>query len=322
MADGSRTLAMLAAGVVLLMAATLVADVVVLSSNAISVTGNPPGSSGALIYAELQGAGSSEVAVKGYTTANGIAIQGFASSNAGVVGSSGNSYGVSGESVNLYGVFGRTLRGDNNYGLYTLDNLYSANLHTLGSLMQVAQNTGTEILLPGDVVTFRGIHRLQTGDSSTGEPGWATTLGAPVVQVAKASVTDGTGVAGVVFSRYVVRPEDLGDEYRRRDRHHAQPAASKEAPQDEPREITPSGPVEPGDLVLVVVHGPAEVRVEPYQESIEPGDLLVAGGIEGHAAKALVGGDGLSPYPGTVLGTALERVEPERDTIYAYVNLH
>ena len=108
MADGSRTLAMLAVGVVLLMAATLVADVVVLSSNAISVTGNPSGTSGALIYAELQGAGSSEVAVKGVVSANGIAILGSASANAGVVGSSGSSYGVSGESLSLYGVFGRT----------------------------------------------------------------------------------------------------------------------------------------------------------------------------------------------------------------------
>jgi hypothetical protein len=321
MADGSRTLAMLAVGVVLLMAATLAADVV-LSSNTVSVTGNPPGASGALIHAELQGAGSSDVAIRGYVTANGIAIQGFASSNAGVVGSSGNSYGLSGESSSWYGVLGRTWRGDNNYGLYTSDNIYSLNIHTLGSIMQVAQNTGSEILLPGDVVAFRGIRRLQTGDGSADEPDWARTLGAPVVQVAKASVTDGTGVAGVVFSRYVVRPDDLDDEYRHRDRHRTQPAASKEAPQDEPREITPSGPTEPGDLVLIVVHGPAEVRVEPYQESIEPGDLLVAGGIEGHAAKALVGGDGLSPYPGTVLGTALERIDRERDTIYAYVNLH
>jgi hypothetical protein len=119
-----------------------------------------------------------------------------------------------------------------------------------------------------------------------------------------------------------VRPDDLVEEHAHGDRYRSQPAVSSEAPQDEPREITPPGPVEPGDLVLIVVHGPAEVRVEPYQESIQVGDLLVAGGIEGHAAKALVGGDGLSPYPGTVLGTALERIDPKRDTIYAYVNLH
>jgi hypothetical protein len=321
MTDGSRTLAMLAAGVVLLMAATLVADVVVLSSNAISVTGNPPGASGALVYAELQGNGPSDVAIKGYSATSGVAIHGVSSSSAAVLGASGNSYGISGESTNLYGIFGRTWRFDNNYGLYTEDNIYSLNIHTLGSIMQIAQNTGTGILLPGDVVTFRGIRRLQTGDSHVDEPDWARTLGAPVVQVAKASETDATGIAGVVFSRYVVRPDELDEEHAHRDRLRAQRAAD-ETPRDEPREITPPGPVEPGDLVLIVVHGPAEVRVQPYQESIEPGDLLVAGGIEGHAAKALVGGDGLSPRPGTVFGTALERIDPERDTIFAYVNLH
>jgi len=197
---GSRTLVMLAAGVVVLMAATVIADVV-LSSNAIRATGNPPGASGVLIYAELQGAGPGEVAIKGYSAATGIAIHGAATNNAGVVGTSTHSYGLSGTSTNNSAIYGSTSRGDNNYGLVTLDNIYSLNYHLTGAVMQVAQNTGAEALRPGDVVTFRGVRRLQTGDDYADEPLWARSLGAPVVQVAKASVVDGTGVAGVVFSR-------------------------------------------------------------------------------------------------------------------------
>ena len=317
---GSRTLVMLAAGVALLMAATLLADVV-LSSNTVRVTGNPPGASGALIYAELQSAGAGDVAVKGVATANSIAIHGAASSGAGVLGTSSNSYGLRGTSTNLWAIYGSTSRGDNNYGLYTPDNIYSLNYQLTGAIMQVAQNTSAEALRPGDVVAFRGIRRLRTGDEYADEPLWARRLGAPVVQAAKASVVDGTGVAGVVFSRYQVVAEPMEpiatDE---------QWATSKSRWETEWMggdwpPITPSGPVRPGELMLVVVHGPAEVRVEPYLGPVRPGDLLVVGDISGHAAKALVAGDGSAPPTGAVFAKALEAVDPDRETIYAFVTL-
>jgi len=310
MNTGSKTLVMLAAGIVLLMTTTLVADVV-LSSNAISATGNPPGASGALIFAELQGAGASDVAIKGYSPSSGVAIYGFASGNAGVLGSSGNSYGV----------YGQTLRPDNNYGFYTPDNIYSLNYQKVGSIMQVAQNTGTETLEPGDVVTFRGIRRLQTGDGYADEPLWARRLGAPVVQVAKASVVDGTGVAGVVFSRYQVMAEPMEQPASDEKAAASRPGPDTKPPAGDWPPITTPGPVQPGELMLVVVHGPAEVRVEPYLESVEPGDLLVAGAISGYAAKAIVAGDGSAPPTGTVFAKALEAVDPDRETIYAYVIL-
>jgi hypothetical protein len=311
---------MLAVGVVLLMAATLVADVV-LSSNAMRATGNPPGASGALIYAELQGAGPGDVAIMGYSTGTGVAVHGAATKNAGVVGTSTYSYGLSGTSTFNSAIYGSTSRGDNNYGLFTFDNIYSANYHKVGSIMQVAQNTGAETLEPGDVVTFRGIRRLQTGDEYADEPLWARKLGAPVVQVAKASVVDGTGVAGVVFSRYQVMAEPMAQTA-----SDEKAAASRARPDTEPRAgdwppITPPGPVQPGELMLVVVHGPAEVRVEPYLGSVEPGDLLTTGAISGYAAKALVAGDGSGPATGAVFAKALEAVDPDRETIYVYVTL-
>jgi hypothetical protein len=317
---GSRTLVMLAAGVVLLMAATLVADVV-LSSNAMRVTGNPPGASGALIYAELQGAGSGEVAIMGYSTGTGVAVHGAATKNAGVVGTSTYSYGLSGTSTYNSAIYGSTSRGDNNYGLFTLDNVYSLNFHKVGAIMQVAQNTGAEALQPGDVVTFRGIRRLRTGDEYADEPLWARMLGAPVVQVAKASVVDGTGVAGVVFSRYQVMAEPMEQTTSDEKAAASRSRSDTEPPAGDWPPITPPGSVQPGELMLVVVHGPAEVRVEPYLGSVEPGDLLVAGDISGYAAKALVAGDGSAPPTGAVFAKALEAVDPDRGTIYVYVTL-
>jgi hypothetical protein len=412
MNNAPRTLVMLAAGVVLLMAATLAADVV-LSNSAISVVGPPTSWTGEVLRSEMTGAYPAGAAIRGYATVTGTAVHGssvggagvygasssntgvrgsstsgdgghftssggygvyaytggtnhwdhcvyasadggfgvFASSrtnqgiravggsesatgfpqpggpwgvvglgtSGGTWGSSVDNYGVYGTSTNYRGVYGNTNRSDRNYGLHTYDNIYSLNYHLTGASMQVAQNVGSEPLQPGDVVAFRGIRRLPPEDALTEEPEWAKVLQAPVVQIAKARQADGTGLAGVVYSRYVVTPDDLDGEYERIEGHRAQAEATDEAQQDEPREITPPGPAEPGDLVLIVVHGPAEVRVEPYQELIEPGDQLVAGGIEGHAAKALTRGDGSSPLSGTVFGTALERIDPERDTIYAYV---
>ena len=414
MRQGSRTLTMLAAGVVLLMAATLAADVV-LSDSAIRVVGPPTAWSGQVLYSEMTGAYPVAAAIHGYAPVTGYAVRGesgggygvlgTSSSNAGVRGNSGSGvgghftssegygvyayttgtgvwdhglytsahqgfglyarstlnqgiravagadalngfwqpggpwgvvglgrsggvygsskdyYGVYGVSTNYRGVYGRTERTDSNYGLYTPDNFYSANLHTLGAIMQVAENVGAQDLEPGDVVAFRGIRRPEPDGTITGDAAEAEALRAPLVQVARASETDTTSVAGVAFSRYVVPPEEEDDSGRPAVLPKNGLKSSNAAPQDEPLEITPDGPARTGDLVLVVVHGPAEVRVQPYEGSIEPGDLLVAGGVDGHAAKVLIGPNGPSPRPGTVFGTALERIDPERETIYAYVNL-
>jgi len=410
----SRNLVMLAAGVVLLMAATLAADVV-LSTSGIRVFGPPPTSTGAVLYAELQGSWPQAAAIEGYApstgsavygnAAGGVGVRGASSSNAGVLGfsstgtggvflseqgygvysyttgtriwdhglyasanqgyglfarsttnqgiravadadaltgfpepsgtwgvaglgrnggvwgSSKDWHGVYGNSANYLGVYGHTQRTDGNYGLYTPDNLSSNNYHITGAIMQVAENVGALELEPGDVVAFRGIRRPEPDGALTGDATWADVLEVPVVQVSKASETYGTGVAGVVFSRYVAQPRDLERTEDVAVRRDVRPDSSSQVePRDSP-EITPPGPAEPGDLVLIVVHGPAEVRVQPYETSIEPGDLLVAGGIEGHAAKAVFGPDGQSPRTGNVFGTALERIDPEHETIYSYVTL-
>ena len=415
MRQGSRALAMLAAGVVLLMAATLAADVV-LSNSAISVVGPPTSWTGQVLYSEMTGAYPVAAAIHGYAPVTGYAVFGEAgggdgvlgtsSTNAGVRGASGSGtggyftssegygvyayttgtgtwdhglyasahqgfglyvrstlnqgiravagadglsgfsqpagtwgvvgfgrnggvygsskdyYGLYGVSANYRGIYGRTNRTDDNYGVYTPDNFYSANLHTSGAIMQVAENVGAQDLEPGDVVAFRGIRRVDPAEAQSGGPSWTEVLQSPVVQVARASTTDTSGVAGVVFSRYAVPPDGLDDGGAPAESPQREGLErSNETLQQEPLEITPEGPARSGELVLVVVYGPAEVRVEPHGDSIEPGDLLVAGGVEGCATKALTAGDRLGPLPGTVFGKALERIDPERETIYAYVTL-
>jgi hypothetical protein len=50
---------------------------------------------------------------------------------------SSSNYGVWGQSSNFRGVTGRTSRTDNNYGLYTPDNLFSLNVNLAGAIMLV-----------------------------------------------------------------------------------------------------------------------------------------------------------------------------------------
>ena len=74
-----------------------------------------------------------------------------------IVEISDNNYGVWGQSDTYRGVTGRTSRVDNNYGLYTPDNLYSLNINLTGAIMHVVQNGGKEALEPGDVAVFSGL---------------------------------------------------------------------------------------------------------------------------------------------------------------------
>lgn len=212
----------------------------------------------------------------------------------GVYGSSDSSYGIYGTSLNWYGIYGRTSRTDNNYGLYTPDNFYSLNINMAGAMMQVAQNGGSQSLEPGDVAVFSGISRLaEVGDS-------------PVIQVANTNSANSQAVAGVVYSRF--NGALLNDE-------------TGELPPD--TEVTPAGPVAPGEYLLLVVHGPAQVKVSDLAGAVQPGDLLATAGEAGLAAKAQqVTLQGVTmAVPGTILGKALEPVTKGQDKIYVFVTL-
>jgi len=99
MNSGSRTLVMFAAGVVLLMAATLTADVV-LSNNAIRVIGPPTDWSGEVLRSEMTGAYPAAAAIRGYAPVTGYAVYGVTGGGYGVFGTSSSNAGVRGNSTN------------------------------------------------------------------------------------------------------------------------------------------------------------------------------------------------------------------------------
>jgi hypothetical protein len=70
------------------------------------------------------------------------------------------------------------------------------------------------------------------------------------------------------------------------------------------------GPVAPGDYLLIVALGPAQVKVSAPAGGIRPGDLLTAAGA-GLAAKAeALQVNGVSFYPaGLSIGKAMEPLD-------------
>lgn len=236
-----------------------------------------------------------------YNTANGLGSVGLRGEGTIGVYGEGTKGGIQGKAIYIgvlgrseqdVGVEGRTDAADQNYGLYTDDNLYSLNYHTAGAQMQVVQNGGQTLLETGDVVVFSGI----------GEP---LEAGAPpVIQVAGVDTENSTAVAGVVYSRYNFKTQDAD-------------------PEEAVHDYTPEGPAAPGEYLLVVVRGPAQVKASAQGGPLRPGDLLSSSGQAGLAAKATkVTLDGVeTPLPGTILGKVLESLDEGEALIYIFVTL-
>lgn len=227
---------------------------------------------------------------------------GSSASGVGVYGVSASNYGLWGQSTSWYGATGRTSRADNNYGFYTPDNIYSLNVTMSGAVMQVMQNSGLEPLAPGDVVVFSGIDRTTTA------------VDVPMVQVSKTGTASSTAVAGVVYSRFNIDAVAEGA---------LAPDGSDQAAMAE-MEITPAGDAAPGEYVLVVVQGPAEVKVSAVSGSIQPGDLLSTSTESGFAGRTQeVSLQGVSTaLPGTTFGKALEPLAAGQEMVYVYVTLN
>jgi len=228
--------------------------------------------------------------------AGGVGVEGSSIPGSGVYGRSETGYGVYGVSDSYFAVVGDTSASSRNYGLYTADNLYSGNIHSMAARMQIVQNGGVEPLEPGDVVAFSGI----------GAPMEAG--GLPTIQVVKATVANSTAVAGVVSSRYSIE---------------AATATTEQVHSVDYVEVTPAGSVSPGEHMLVVVQGPAQVKASALVGSIQPGDLLSSAGRAGYAAKAakVTFGEVRIAMPGTVLGKVLEPLDKGEGLIYIFVTL-
>lgn len=214
----------------------------------------------------------------------------------GVKGLSTGGSGVYGDTDSGYGVYGSTDAASHNYGLFTPDNIYSLNYSLMGATMQVVQNAGSETLELGDVVAFSGISEpLEDG-------------GSPVIQIVGSTDANSTAVAGVVFSRFNIEAVT----------ENMDPAQI--APGGE---FTPAGLVAPGEYMLMVIQGPAQVKASAPASKIQPGDLLSSASETGYAGKAAeVNFNGVSaPAPGTILGKALETLKSDKALIYIFITL-
>lgn len=159
--------------------------------------------------------------------------------------------------------------------------------------MNVVRNGGNTSLEAGDVVVFNGID--------------GAIEGTPIVQVAQATETNSHAVAGVVHSRFNIEV-----------------VADTENDPTPGMQITPAGPVGPGEYLLLVVHGPARVKANVVGGAVQPGDLLSTSDIAGAATKAeTIKLNGvLTSVPGTILGKALEPLTASQDFIYIFVTLN
>jgi len=253
------------------------------------------------VYGQAGGLGYGVYGYQSATATGGLGIYGRnAGGGSGVSGlNNGAGNGTWGYSTSYNGVGGATNRVDGNYGLYTEDNLYSLNFHTLGALMQVVQNGGDAPLELGDVVAIAGLGASPVEG------------GPPILQVGKVREANSTAVVGVVASSYSA--EWL--------KGQADPTGATGLDQAIPP--TGAGPIAPGEYLLIVVQGPCQVKTDAVAGSIQAGDLLSSGAQAGYAAKAAeVNIEGVTlAAPGTVLGKALEPLEADQALIYIFVTL-
>jgi hypothetical protein len=216
-------------------------------------------------------------------------VQVFSAGANGVRVSSAGDNGVHVASAGGDGVFANTSQASGEWGFYTPDKIYAGTaLASGGPLMLVAQNGDSGNLETGDVVAVSGVGTAFAGSET------------PVPLVRRA----GTAAVGVVYRRFVA--EKKVEEVQRDGK--AERSSSIHTRSME-------GAVAPGEYLLVVVLGPAQVQAAAVSGSIRPGDLLTAGsdGQVMKAAPVKVGEVAFHP-PGTIIGTAMGALDTSRGT--------
>ncbi|MGD2156732.1 MAG: hypothetical protein PVG14_03100 [Anaerolineales bacterium] len=183
--------------------------------------------------------------------------------------------GVTGRGENGYGVYGFSVNGS--WGLYTSDDLFVGGSCTGCALRYIGYNGSGGILQPGDTVSAVGVDILE---------GMST----PVMKVAP--TTAGKTVLGVVVGSTDVFMVEAGTQ-------DAQPGIHFGAVGDE---------AAPGDYLIIVVQGPAQVRVA--DASIEAGDIVYQA-TEGISAES----------NGPAIGMALDGVDAD-GRVWVLVGFH
>ncbi len=208
-------------------------------------------------------------------------------------GDDGTGDGLSVFSAEGRGVYANTAQTDHEWGVQTPDKMYAEEgFVSGGSLMFVAQNGGNRNLETGDVVAVSGMGTAFTGGDT------------PVPMVQKVDSANSTAVIGVVYRRFVA--EEKVEEIRRNGTVEQRANL---------RTNSADGPVAPGDYMLIVVMGPAQVKVDGSQRSVNPGDLLTASANGGQAMRAeSIKAGGVEFYPpGAVIGKAMEPLDALRN---------
>ena len=257
---------------------------------------------------------------------SGRGVYGSSGNSSGVYGISNANYGIWGQSTTYRGVTGRTESGDNNYGLYTPDNMYSLNYNKLGSMMQVVYNDSATELEIGDVVVFKGILKPEERRfTKEGDPAPSAFNDEPVVKVARA-VGDSPGLlAGVVFSRFDLDALDDSDliEYDVEGVDDPLKRFREAYPDGKAPDVTPAGAVAPGEFLLVVTQGPALVRASGSEQAIKSGDRLGVGLDPGRAVHLNAGRAVMAAKTSAepmLLGAALEPLTAGEELIYVFVS--
>jgi hypothetical protein len=209
----------------------------------------------------------------------------------GVADSTGGGVGVYGESNVGSGLYGYSESG---YGAYADT---GATNHEYGFF--------TNDNIHGAAYTMKGAVRqlVQNGGSEPLEAGDVVVFSGmaapteasepPVILVSKAATTNNTAVAGVVYARSGLEGNTL------------------------------EGAAQPGEYLLLVVQGPARVKVSAAAGAIQAGDLLSSSAQAGVAASAAkITMEGVQTVlPGTVFAKALEALESGEGWIYVFVTL-
>jgi hypothetical protein len=279
------------------------------------VYGSSASTQGRGVYGYASAASGDTFGVYGRTdSSSGHAVHGEAHSTSGGIGVWGESEaatGVFGQSTAFYGVYGLSTDSDGVYGAssynFGVSGYSTSDYAIVGNTAKADHNYGLYTddnshslnhTLKGSirqVVQNGGSQPLEAGDVVvfSGMVAPADANDPPMILVSKASAANSTAVAGVVYARSDLEGAAL------------------------------EGAAQPGEILLVVVQGPARVKVSAVAGAIQAGDLLSSSaqaGVAASAAKITVEG-AQTVLPGTVFAKALEALESGEGWIYVFVTL-
>jgi hypothetical protein len=220
-------------------------------------------------------------------------------------------WGLDADSGNSTGVVADTARTDQNYGILTNDNLYVGGSCIGCTVAMIVQNGSDKDLSAGDLVAVIGISAPLAESNE------------PTITVTKADLGSTNGVIGVVKNtleiEMISKPEVTFVEVQVPDPEGGEADVVWE-PQTTERMIAVHNGVErsaqPGDYLVIIVQGMAQVNVDAGQGPIAAGDQLVLFGDAAVSAANLESTDSKL----TSVGTTVENLNEGRGMVWVLVD--